>query len=1207
MYEVISNEWLNKNNLTTLWEAIVKGFVRAGVNPVSGGDGGTTKGSIPYWAVDSLPTGTGQPVQPSHLQIGTKGQFLTVVNAGTEQQPSLLPAWTTPQLGQAGGSGVTALTLFILGNESASLTLQAADATHWGVVTDQDQTFGGNKTFKGSIHSEKNVEAEWGIAAEGIADLSFNAGGGGGTVTLLELCGVTYSPSSGIITVPKSELQASLDLGAAAYKGVGVVAAGDLNLVTGDAVNSAINEALTGGMKIEGDTTTPISNGSTTTPVVINGVSKNAYVGMTVFYSSKEFVWTASGYWKELGDESSFALKTTTITGTGYLTGGGSLAESRTLDLSDTAKGYITEGRTAYGYFENGILKAVNMSASNIVTALGSTPVGRATADKNGNDITEHYAVASITSMAIGRAIAMAEDNASNIDLLDIRVLDLESYFDGGTALKAHQLATIRTIWGQNFNGTANVSGAMTDVTNIDSIAYFDVTNGKLSVVGLFDVSENIHGSKNIEADWGVAAGGICDLSMSAGGGGGTVTSIQLGEGSSGDEYFPENGKITLPAYPTFESLGLGSAATHDNEEYLAALGVTGDQIYLLQGDTAQTPITVPYATLSTDTKTELLTGQEFSYRQTAGGGLTYKPSAAVLKRILGRTVAWNQLIPNGNFYNDTLTPWSARRGTATISNGIVTVTRNTSGEYGLWQALSGIAGHKYYISFRYKSESNASLLLGLYNYESLAKAPTFTDYSTIRTPTGNPSQFELVKTGGDIGDTFQLDTTRGVVMIDLTLMFGSGNEPSTVEEFEALYPNAYYHYSPGQLINNAAEGLETVGFNLWDEEWEVGNISDSTGEPVTASGRIRTKNFIPVEADTTYFVYTHNTSMGNAYCYDINKNYIGNCRLGTAVNLNYPVTTLPGTAYLKVAFSGTYGGVYLNNICINKSDSSRNGQYEPYRKNTSPLHFNSFRVKDANGNIVTINGLKQAGSVRDEIVGNKYIKRVGVSTLGTGWSKQVTQNNHWRFQKSFNGYNTATEYNVICNRYRTGATWNSAGPTLQLNSSYNQICVADESYSDVTTFGNAVKDFIINYELATPIEYEIIDDFPTSYPIDVLGTERIVSDELVAPFVADIQYGAKQRDFAWDIDNLASAIADMDISHYSSSVGGDVDTHVIKIGHKLLYIKFKVRDGDNVLPAFDLEVSDAVDDDPNAHRQSFSFDTITEQEILDICQLPTA
>ena len=50
------------------------------------------------------------------------------------------------------------------------------------------------------------------------------------------------------------------------------------------------------------------------------------------------------------------------------------------------------------------------------------------------------------------------------------------------TAGTATTLATPRTIWGQSFNGSANVSGAMTGVTSMDSLLYFDTTNGYIGI-----------------------------------------------------------------------------------------------------------------------------------------------------------------------------------------------------------------------------------------------------------------------------------------------------------------------------------------------------------------------------------------------------------------------------------------------------------------------------------------------------------------------------------------------------------------------------------------------------------------------------------------------------------------------------------------------------------------------------------------------------
>lgn len=51
-----------------------------------------------------------------------------------------------------------------------------------------------------------------------------------------------------------------------------------------------------------------------------------------------------------------------------------------------------------------------------------------------------------------------------------------------GNATSATALATARTLWGQSFDGSANVTGAMSDVTSIDSLLHFDTTNSRIGI-----------------------------------------------------------------------------------------------------------------------------------------------------------------------------------------------------------------------------------------------------------------------------------------------------------------------------------------------------------------------------------------------------------------------------------------------------------------------------------------------------------------------------------------------------------------------------------------------------------------------------------------------------------------------------------------------------------------------------------------------------
>ena len=83
-----------------------------------------------------------------------------------------------------------------------------------------------------------------------------------------------------------------------------------------------------------GVSTTAITDGGTQNPT-ISGYSGTAKAtGNVVLYDGKEFVWTGSA-WEQLGDESSWALKTVSISAGTGLTGGGTLAADRTISLAD--------------------------------------------------------------------------------------------------------------------------------------------------------------------------------------------------------------------------------------------------------------------------------------------------------------------------------------------------------------------------------------------------------------------------------------------------------------------------------------------------------------------------------------------------------------------------------------------------------------------------------------------------------------------------------------------------------------------------------------------------------------------------------------------------------------------------------------------------------------------------------------------------------
>lgn len=103
---------------------------------------------------------------------------------------------------------------------------------------------------------------------------------------------------------------------------------------------------------------------------------------------------------------------------------------------------------------------------------------------------------------------------------------------------------------------------------------------------------------------------------------------------------------------------------------------------------------------------------------------------------------------------------------------------------------------------------------------------------------------------------------------------------------------------------------VQRTGFNQWNEEWEVGSINGATGEPASASTTIRSKDFIPVIPNTTYYITVSNTRI---FQYDADKNYLGIYgQVGNTFTLNSKCR------YIKFRTDSTYGANYKNDIAIN-------------------------------------------------------------------------------------------------------------------------------------------------------------------------------------------------------------------------------------------------------------------------------------------------
>ena len=580
----------------------------------------------------------------------------------------------------------------------------------------------------------------------------------------------------------------------------------------------------------------------------------------------------------------------------------------------------------------------------------------------------------------------------------------------------------------------------------------------------------------------------------------------------------------------------LGTSPTHTHSQYLTAHqdisgkadkvanAVSGDIAKLdANGNLVDGGNTVEYSkNLAIESVSK--PNSEFWYRKT-GDGITSTNTSGHgrISRIYGKSIIWNQLVQNGNFADNSI--WS---NVGTTSNGVITVTRTATGSaitQSLAQNMSYANDHKYLFFASLKSNNSSTTInlfptgtsldgSTLYNYYS-----EWTRVSYLWTKTGTDHQLQF--RGYNLTDpSVNIDfSVKNVVCFDLTQMFGSGNEPSTAAEFEAMFPEEYYDYNAGEIRSLDFDAIETIGFNQFDGEIGLGNVSSLDGGISSHETNRYSKNFIPIIPNTQYYLYKPSIILVYPRYYDINKNYLTFAELGisdTSTNGNF--TTPARAYYMRFVSLASSGNTYPDNpeICINLSDPTRNGTYEPYWKKTNYVKISrDLRQRDLldDHNYIFPDGLRSAGNVYDEIVGNKAIKRVGKINLGDySWSAQTAYDH--LFNTTIPTMVTSVGSgvsNILCPKYLTvnKTTWANFSTMDQVimkvggNTTSKTIGISDSNYSTGSALKTALSGVYCLYELETPVEYDLPQDW--RYQIDTCGTERFIDANM--PIKADIDY----------------------------------------------------------------------------------------------------
>lgn len=499
---------------------------------------------------------------------------------------------------------------------------------------------------------------------------------------------------------------------------------------------------------------------------------------------------------------------------------------------------------------------------------------------------------------------------------------------------------------------------------------------------------------------------------------------------------------------------------------------------------------------------------------RTAGGSVDIGDREYV-KGIVGGSVAWNQLVRNGNFAVDA-SYWS--KGTNvqySLSNGVMTATPVDSSVLGNRFIATGnymafASGHKMLVLL--KASTNLGTIAAIQAIGYSSGYHIITQKQTIPCGTSALADtswcFELSSSDEQGQITIVFDGRNelkmsDVMLIDLTQMFGSSiadyiysletsEAGKGVAWFKKLFNKPYYAYNAGEL--KSVSGLvshDMTGFNQWGGEYESGYIYN--GNKYSSNDYWRTKNFIKVVPNVAYYFNVGSTN-GQINLFDANKAYIGVVEaMGTATQ---KIVTIPSNCeYVKFYQPST---VSPDTCCLNISwDGSRNGEYEPYELHSysldSDLVLHGIPKLDAN------NGLYYDGDTyeADGTVTRKYEKNTFTSVLSgyTGAGGQYIG----RLATGVKAYDNGVVADIISDRFlpiNANTQYGASGAnysTIAISQA-GELLIHVVGCTDLTSLNTYLgsNSVTVVYPLATPTT-ETADPYQQVQLCDDFGTEEWV------------------------------------------------------------------------------------------------------------------
>lgn len=543
-----------------------------------------------------------------------------------------------------------------------------------------------------------------------------------------------------------------------------------------------------------------------------------------------------------------------------------------------------------------------------------------------------------------------------------------------------------------------------------------------------------------------------------------------------------------VTAIPTAEAWTAAHWTEIDVEEYLATEKASIDGYY--DGMTVGNAEQLISSVYSED-------NAAYNFRTTGG---SKDVGNRLYDKIIGGSLAWNQLTENGDFSSG-MTGWAvpSPEVTAAVVDGRLVLTPNATAtsmsNYLAYRSIPTIpAGHKVLIT--YVAESSIACRAECYIYGSSITGPKSvsiaanakTVISTVVNATSDANRvYARFKGIGSENDSFAVQNYQ---CFDLTAMFGTtiadyiytleqANVGEGVAFFKKLFPKGYYAYNSGEIMSVNTSAHVTTGFNLYNHA--IGTAKLVGGKQCQITG-----------------AYT-------AVSYE-------------DINGNAETLAIDADGYFTPAVDGvlTVTGGNATDTCVHLVWSGyRDDEWEDFSQRTysldSSLTLRGIPMLNAS-NELTYDGDVYAAD-------GTVIRRYGIVDMGTlTWTVEDSL-----FKSSVIANKKEGNANIWCgngyaiylSRYSLEekgiAPWNSGNA--------KSLGVKDSSYESAEAFKTAMNGVYLIYELATPTtesatpyqELQICDDFGTEAYIDA-GVAAGTRDVAI-PVGHETRYLANLRD----------------------------------------------------------------------------------------------